>query len=362
MGQGRLEASDPTDGSRNQQAPLLLRDRQLHCALGLHSALYQWLTDHTLDELAPFLIRLLMNPPRRADHADYKQALRVQWRLGERDDFLGNVCRSLNAWPLETDSELWDLVLLAYQQALSVGDPRAVDLEEQLSHWGQYALAVEKAKAAAESDALMRSLTPMGRVSYQTGVMSHDHAVAIGEGWKDAGPISLTFFRTLELELNHRLMKPALREIGADTIHAEWQKLRAAVEAGEDSAVAGIRAQRATSEFWKRNVPVLVKVADGSAHGLELGGLELILRKVVNVSGPDSGLKTLLRNGIRRQLTEEGALAFDQGALAQRIGEEKRERFRNPPAHTRYLPLSVATECRRYVEKTLQLFSAWFVH
>ena len=43
-------------------------------------------------------------------------------------------------------------------------------------------------------------------------------------------------------------------------------------------------------------------------------------------------------------MTEKGIEALSNGELLDVISDDKREKYRNPPAHTRYLPFSTAYE------------------
>ena len=59
-------------------------------------------------------------------------------------------------------------------------------------------------------------------------------------------------------------------------------------------------------------------------------------------------------DAIKASLNDIGQIAY-KGKLEDLIGDEARETYRNPPAHSRFLPLSVATACKEYVEKALEV-------
>jgi len=60
-------------------------------------------------------------------------------------------------------------------------------------------------------------------------------------------------------------------------------------------------------------------------------------------------------------LTPQGQDAMQRGAFADLISADKRDCYRNPPAHTRFLPLSVAKEGKAYVDESLQQMFDWLV-
>jgi len=91
-----------------------------------------------------------------------------------------------------------------------------------------------------------------------------------------------------------------------------------------------------------------------SERGWSGGFWEFLLQKVRPVNGSDSSLKAALNAGIIRQLSTAGVTGFQSGELARLLNAEARERFRNPAAHTRYVGLETARECKLYVENVLE--------
>lgn len=60
-------------------------------------------------------------------------------------------------------------------------------------------------------------------------------------------------------------------------------------------------------------------------------------------------LACLFRNTTREILTEEGFdLLIDNHYLEEALNAENRSKFRNPPAHCKYLPYGTAKECRTF--------------
>jgi len=103
----------------------------------------------------------------------------------------------------------------------------------------------------------------------------------------------------------------------------------------------------------------------GGVDGLELGVLDYFLKNII-IEKDDSysiGDKTaeFIFNKVIILLTDEGRKALLSGEMRKIISSEKREKYRNPPAHTRYLPYSVACECREFVIDAVYKLSEWLV-
>jgi hypothetical protein len=162
--------------------------------------------------------------------------------------------------------------------------------------------------------------------------------------WRDAGMISLGFFRILELEFNERLLLPAMKAVDIEMLISDLAALSSGVSQG---------AHKKAVEFWQKMMPSL-KRAKKDGKGLELGSLELLLQKVVDTAGVDSALKARINSALCQRLTNAGVEAFKSGELASLLNEEAREKYRNPPAHSRYLDLATARACRTYVSKALE--------
>jgi glyoxalase family protein len=61
-----------------------------------------------------------------------------------------------------------------------------------------------------------------------------------------------------------------------------------------------------------------------------------------------------LHSGLLANLSPSGIEAFRSGELGQLLESKARERFRNPAAHTRYIDIDTARECKLYVEGALE--------
>lgn len=161
--------------------------------------------------------------------------------------------------------------------------------------------------------------------------------------------LCLGFFRILELEFNERLVMPTVGRLE----FGEFETRLNALKAG-----ASNKRETKAFDFWDRLLATLRRARAQRKH-LELGPIELLLRKIEHVAGVDGDLKALLRSTAVMQLSQSGEQALGVGSLAALIGEDKRETFRNPPAHARYVDLATAKHCKRYVEEALAKLLDW---
>jgi hypothetical protein len=160
--------------------------------------------------------------------------------------------------------------------------------------------------------------------------------------WRDAGMISLGYFRILELEINARFIIPMVEHVDISFIEDELAKLNAI------STKNGKRIY----EFWKRISPQ-IRGARTKKKGLDLGALELLFRKLQDIAGDDINIKRHIYSSLAPRLSNCGLEALSSGELADLINENVRETYRNPPAHTRYVDLRTAQASKSYVQEAL---------
>jgi hypothetical protein len=162
-------------------------------------------------------------------------------------------------------------------------------------------------EASNANDRLEQDLSPTGRLILRSANWDLSQASREELLWKDAGMISLGFFRIIELEFNGRVILPALQNVNIDHLEASLASLKSA------------DANRATKDavaFWERMLPQ-IRRSKLEQKGLELGALELLLAKIANPAGPDAALKSSIHAEILRRLTQAGIDAFQSGALAR---------------------------------------------
>jgi hypothetical protein len=328
---------------------LPLRVRQIAYALALDSDLVFKLMRTTLDEAYQKIVKRLINysPPKRTD---YFQALIAQWRVGDRSVFLTNVITNLNMLTADSTPDAWQLVIWAYQEAQILG--RSSDcglLKTKILESPTMAKKLAEVESAVSNDRLDRQLSPMGQLALRSATWDLKSAENESSLWKDAGMISLGFFRILELEFNERLIFPMLELLHMESLNSDFSALKA-------NELRGI--VKKAVDFWDKMIRQINR-ARLEQKGLELGAIELLLRKLADPEGVDASLKSRFRSVLLPRLSSTGIEAFESGELASLIDESQREKFRNPPAHTRYVDLETAQECKAHVHQALQRLIAY---
>ena len=285
-------------------------------------------------------------PPRRKD---YLQAFVTQWRVGERSVFLKNVIANLNLLATDGTPEAWQLVVWAYQEAQILKRSSDCDvLKRHLLESPEMASKLAQVERAIPASRVERRLSPMGRLALRSADWDLIAAVNDAALWKDFGMISLGFFRILELEFNERLILPMSKELDTELFE---KKLSDLGTQGSQGAV------KKAFESWDR-MRRQINRAREDGKGFELGAIELLLRKLAEPEGIDASIKAVFRSVLVKRLSADGFERFASGELATLIGEPPRERFRNPPAHTRYVSLRTAQACKKYVEDALEILIA----
>ena len=87
--------------------------------------------------------------------------------------------------------------------------------------------------------------------------------------------------------------------------------------------------------------------------GFMLGVLDHFLRNIGSEYDMADGLATLVRKQLPIVLNSYGLEKFEDGFFEEMTKDEIRNKFRNPPAHTKYLPYETACECREMFRKSI---------
>ncbi len=200
-------------------------------------------------------------------------------------------------------------------------------------------------------------LSPRGIYAFQVAEWAFDKSREEDYSWKDAGPLSLNYFRIIELELNQKMIVPIISG-------TQYKDLRNVVK--KEKSAFSDKQKDIFQKRWGQIVFCLKKINDvkDPTDGLELGALEFLVKNIVKVPyseyqvGDDTA--KYLFDKVVQLMTEKGVEALINGELLDVISADKRQKYRNPPAHTRYLSFSTAYECRNYVINSLHKIASWF--
>jgi hypothetical protein len=337
--------SSKLDFSDEYLRSLELRECQIYLALAIDVGLILDILSKSDESRHHALIDRALNFAPHPTHRDFFFSFMIQYKHSSPGVFVENITSNLSSILSYPGESKWDLLQLALDEAVILDEPCTVQLTEALSQWPQFGDRTEFVKEHSRTGwSFLTALTPMGKSSYTSAEWMLSRAETEGLLHYDAGMISLGFFRILEIELNMRLFyqlktKPFLAEFR--------EELRVFYDSGPSNRY---------TKFWNRNADKLVKHAVEDDHSLDLGSIEVILSKLKNLEGPDASLKTLLFDTVTSSVPEGGKHALRDGTVLSFIDAKHRETFRNPPAHARFLPISVAKNCKNHVDKALMVF------
>ena len=167
-------------------------------------------------------------------------------------------------------------------------------------------------------------------------------------GWKDAGLISLAYFRVIEVELNTRIVIPLFDSIGIEQIENLYYEYK-----------SYLNSSREVEKYTNKWNSIIRSYKD--RHSLELGSLERLFGYISYRSKRKDTLSNKLQELFLTLLTDEGKKAFQERFFEDIVNKEIREKFRNPPSHTRYLSYTTACECKEFVMDTLNKLSVFLV-
>lgn len=200
-------------------------------------------------------------------------------------------------------------------------------------------------------------LSVKGRSAMEVADWEYENSSSVDYGWRDAGPLSLSYFRIIELELNQKLILPLLNNCDIRIIKECFRQDKENIL--EDKRKKFIKT-------WETHISNIEQVKNPKTErdGLELGWLSYFLGSILQLED-DLTLSKLFREALLRIdeksiLTEEGFQALCDGTIQDVISPERCKKYRNPPAYTRYLPYYIAKECREFVRDTIIKFGRWF--
>ena len=264
----------------------------------------------------------------------------AMFRLGEYEAIVANFPSAKERVKKSNRDESDHILTIVYQTELLLGSEEAEQIRAMMQERG---VMIGGERVDRRSFEIMSRLSMVGRKAYEAAMLDLASARDRGDLWKDAGMISLGFFRVLEWELNRVLVHPSLSQIDSTVLAKLYN---------------GLSPKR--QESWEIVYESSRRVVAGKSQGLELGPLETWLGHVRKAAHPgEESLRDLFRSPVLNLLTKQGQRALDAGEIEGLIKFDKRERYRNPPAHTRFVPLAIARECKEYVDRSLESLFSW---
>lgn len=294
-------------------------------------------------EVEAKLLKLLIdnNPDRSFENI--RLAFLMQLRLGNTTSFINNVNSNydvLIAHSENGEAGAEELIRLAYVESVIQGTT-----DKRIKEHIEKGIDEDLAESIADKK-LVKILSEQGRIAYESAEWQYHKSQEDDYGWKDAGMISLGFYRILEVELNQKIIIPLLSGIGLESLNNEFQSC-ANTLTGDDK------------KRFKNKWGTIIKTYQGmeennfAGNGFMLGVLDHFFKAIGSEYEESDSLATLIRNHLGDILNSYGEEKFEENFFEDITNDSTRNKFRNPPAHTRYLPYSVACECREVFRKTI---------
>ena len=218
-----------------------------------------------------------------------------------------------------------------------------------LNKYAPYVL--DEIEEHSEDKKIISILTPRGKLAYRAALWQFESAMNSDYGTTDAGMLCLSYMRILELEINERIIK--IIKMHSQEILLKYENF---INHFDDE-----KEKEKHNSTWEYVIRVLTE----KNKALELGSIyavfDLLKNERFKRSNPDVNMSTELRKVFHLVLNEEGIKALNDGTLAKMIERKVRDKYRNPPAHTRYVRLEVALECRDYVDRNLVLLNSFIL-
>jgi len=322
-------------------------------------------SDQRKDKLVLFLLPFLIdnNPDKSFDNMAL--AMKSEYQLGFIEDFCDNVIKNLKAFSLYASSgeeAAAQLICLAYMERLTAGfdddrSPDGLSLKAIAAEWMDPSADLS---SQVKDRVIIDSLSSKGRQVYEAAEWQYRRSLDQDYGWKDAGMLSLAYYRIIELELNQKFVLPFLNQLRLSGLNVNQlfdDHLESMRQSGASNKKLKIYQNR-----WGKTLDSIKRVSNpnSTVTGLELGTLEYLFNNLKSDRIAEDPLTAALRPLLDPILTEEGFRALDEKRLVGIVDGEKRETYRNPPAHTKYLPYDIACECRDFVRSTILNWKVWW--
>ena len=293
--------------------------------------------------------------------------LDVYRKIDPRGAVLTTVCEYLK--PILEEVQDGNKVIGDYLKELYVSskvyeDLKINDIDTIGTIWNQelkraFPALLENAKIEMCDNEIKSTLSDKAKIAYDAATWQYRVTIEEEYGIRDAGMLCLSYMRIVELELNNIFVQ-CLRGHGSE-LRAKFEEKKAQLRGNEKSefinkwkiCVDGFAVEHAEEEngftlekLWNLFV-ILSLHRDRKNYGVHSD----------DVNNEDE-LSIKCKEILQSVLNANGMSALENGRFVDMIEYDVRNKFRNPPAHTRYVSKETAFECKTYVENILlELYS-----
>lgn len=199
---------------------------------------------------------------------------------------------------------------------------------------------------------LTKNMSRRGHDAMLNAEAAFEKTIGSNFGTNDASALALMFFRVFEFEYNDKLIKPLVKALDIENMKKICEMEKAPNEWREPRVYRMYKA-------WNKDIKMLDACKNAENRDtLEIGKIRILLTKIKEKN--DTCSKELF-NVMTPLLTNEGLQAFLNGDMTTLISQTNLDRYRNPGAHTGFVPYSGACEAREIVREKLPELEKWFV-
>lgn len=277
--------------------------------------------------------------------------LESMYNLGLFARFTGQINQSIDAllvgYKRLKDPRIADLILRAYIEESIRGN-----LNEKIKNFVATQLKDRDEDLSLAQKMVARRLSKNGQIALESAEAMFQVSKDIDWGWKDAGMISLGYLRIIEVEVNHQLVLPAARMLGADRINKDYEDV--------------CKSTAAVKGKWKNIVPALKDMLRPDADAAEASGASAVSGLMLgqlrgffgNIGSRITAGDTLaydIRDSISKLLSDRNSIdAFISFIENDVVNKDISQKYRNPPAHGEYVTYETACDCRECFYQIMQ--------
>ena len=284
---------------------------------------------------------LLNQNPEDFDMENFRAVASIALRLKGSDAFIDLITGHLAELKKEltdgnSSTDAMEFLRMAYVESTVQGNtiPELAELVKDTS---------DEISDDINTKQIIRKLSPMGKLAFQSAEKMLHMAEKIDFTMYDAGMLGLGYYRIIELEINQRIIFPMIKDFWIEAMTGKKNSM-------DDEA------WKTFVKSWKfyNNKFEAIAQSNYTGKSLMLGEIyKFFLLIRTKCEENDSFAVEAVTFMKEKLFTEKGVNKYNEGFFEEITGEIKRNRYRNPPAHTKYLSFKIAEECRDVVKETL---------
>lgn len=284
---------------------------------------------------------LLNQNPEDFDMENFRAVASIALRLKGSDAFIDLITGHLAELKKEltdgnSSTDAMEFLRMAYVESTVQGNtiPELAELVKDTS---------DEISDDINTKQIIRKLSPMGKLAFQSAEKMLHMAEKTDFTMYDAGMLGLGYYRIIELEINQRIIFPMIKDFWIEAMTGKKNSM-------DDEA------WKTFVKSWKfyNNKFEAIAQSNYTGKSLMLGEIyKFFLLIRTKCEENDSFAVEAVTFMKEKLFTEKGVNKYNEGFFEEITGEIKRNRYRNPPAHTKYLSFKIAEECRDVVKETL---------